>query len=386
MQDSIQIDSFFEAFYYLTNRFAENRISAHINEFKPDGNVMPEDDWARFEQVAVMEQELDKAFPKDETIEYYFAPLETKEKIIDSYHFSLGLLLLGRPKGFDGKLNTESLINFYRNASVDFVISHFCDQISFEFLTEPAEICKDMTGFLTFIDSLLVKPQDKWNIMEIAANPVKHLEALRELIENVVSHIERYAEALWPLAEQEIEAFYLEADESELLKNCDPDISTENLKRVKTTPSLLLFNKIYGFDILSSETNCCYYVGIYAYRIIRLRKNKENALNFMNIMKLLSDETRFKALHHMRNRYSYGQELAERFNCTRNTMYYHLDRMKGIGFVESKSTEYRMLYKMNKKEVYEQLTALRDYLTDGWQPGDDEGQEDEPPEEKGQDK
>ena len=40
--------------------------------------------------------------------------------------------------------------------------------------------------------------------------------------------------------------------------------------------------------------------------------------------------------------------------------------------IELRSSEYRMLYTMNKRNVYDKLNSLRDYLLNGWKPEDDE--------------
>ena len=53
-------------------------------------------------------------------------------------------------------------------------------------------------------------------------------------------------------------------------------------------------------------------------------------------------------------------------------MYYHIEKLMSIGLVDCKVTEYKMLYTMNKLNVYNQLTAFRDALLQGWKPDDEE--------------
>ena len=148
-------------------------------------------------------------------------------------------------------------------------------------------------------------------------------------------------------------------------------------RRFAVFPSIFDFNIVAYIREMGAPVTTRMQLGLFVRRLKEMQAARENTKAFIDVLKLISDETRFKALHHMRNRYSYGQELADMLKCTRNTMYYHLDRLHGNGLIDIKVTDYRAFYRMNKKNVYEKLTALRDYLTDGWQPGDDEGQEDE---------
>ena len=83
---------------------------------------------------------------------------------------------------------------------------------------------------------------------------------------------------------------------------------------------------------------------------------------------MLSDRNRFKILHELCGRESYGQELADKFGGARSGIYYHLEKLLGYGLSDVRMTEYRTLYKMNRQNVYDNLTALRDYLVDGWKP------------------
>ena len=90
------------------------------------------------------------------------------------------------------------------------------------------------------------------------------------------------------------------------------------------------------------------------------------------LLKNISDPTRFNILHDMCDNEAFGQELAEKYMTTRSAMYYHLEKLMGIGLIELRSSDYRMLYTMNKRNVYDKLNALRDYLLNGWKPEDDE--------------
>ena len=85
---------------------------------------------------------------------------------------------------------------------------------------------------------------------------------------------------------------------------------------------------------------------------------------------MLADNTRFNVLHELCDSSSYGLVLAEKFDVTRNAMYYQLEKLVGYGLLSLEFDERRLMYTMNKKAVFEKLTALRDYLVNGWKPED----------------
>ena len=101
-------------------------------------------------------------------------------------------------------------------------------------------------------------------------------------------------------------------------------------------------------------------------------------------MKMLSDPTRFKVLHELCDRESYGQELADKYGGARSAIYYQLDKLLSFNLIDLKMTEYRNLYTMNKQNVYDKMNAIRDYLLNGWKPEDEPDADAEAPETGGE--
>ncbi len=153
---------------------------------------------------------------------------------------------------------------------------------------------------------------------------------------------------------------------SKKFQSMNIDIDLSNYNEICIYPSIFLFN---GLNLnISSSGDVRIFIGVFVDKIFEIRMQRDMAESYITMLKVLSDGTRLKALHEMCDKYSYGQELAERIGGTRNAMYYHLEKMMSIGLIDCKVTDYRMLYTMNKRSVYDKLTALRDYLLNGWTP------------------
>ena len=115
------------------------------------------------------------------------------------------------------------------------------------------------------------------------------------------------------------------------------------------------------------------FIGIFVcYGIAEKRYDAQNADAFLFTLKLISDPTRFQMLRELCDNHSYGQELAQSFTCTRSAMYYHLEKLMDNGLIDQEITGYRMLYTLNKQNVYDKFNAMRDYILKGWKPEDDE--------------
>ncbi len=370
MQYSTEINPFFEAFVYLTQRFTKNRTSDRIAAIQPANYNMSDDYWAYFVRIADLERELDATFIPDELMCHYFKPLEFREEQPGEFSLSLGFALLTPLLDYSGSLDFDGLSASYSNAPISMIISSLYDTVSRESNIEPTGKSPDLGSFMELLDKTFIHSQDRWDLLDIATNPMKHFEKLRGLVESITEFISERSRGFNELIHQERELFLARKNSLEAIGMLGIEFKSNELDRFIIYPSLFTFNGV-SYIVNHNKSNPLFlFLGILVYRVILFRSQQSEMKVYVHMLKLLSDETRLQALHHIRNHYSYGQELADLLHCTRNTMYYHLEKLLSIGFVNCHVTEYRMLYTMNKKTVYEKLTSLRDYLTDGWKPGD----------------
>ncbi len=361
-----EINPYFEALMYLEYRFADRRTSHRIADINIEAANMPIKNWAFFQKIAALESELDSLFPDDDLIRGYFAPLKTKEKIPGRI-LSPGWLLLTMPDVLEYDSGIDGLYEYYRRADIEEKLFYFCDIYQFSSELQLSPKCRSITDFMQVLDEILVETEDKWKLLDIVANPCKHLDKLRPLVEAVTYQIAQRIKDFAPMLEafcSELESF---DDPSELLRYFGFELTAEEVSSSVFCPSLYLFS---GFFLRTYHDEPQIFIGTFVPTLYRIRKNKSSIETHAEFLKILSDSTRLKALYALCNDYSYGQELAERIGGTRNAMYYHLDKLFGYGLVTRKETEYRTLYTMNKKNVYDRLTALRDFLVDGWKPED----------------
>lgn len=367
-----------EARLYLSQRFIIERTSFRIADCVSKNKCTKKKDLAFLDKVISLERTLDETFPEDELMRYYFSPLKTKDMRANE-PLTIGGMLLSIPYDLKPPFNFDSLINYLKSKPKDEILRHFYQSALDSFVSESQDEIKELSDFVAHVDDVLISPVEKWNLIDAVCNPVLHIERLRELVCAVADLIEAQSNTFKPLIEACRESF-LATGLHENLRMLNFDVKTDENTEANIYPSLFMFN---GMEIsITNNTRIRIFIGFFIEKILKSRRINAEVDEQISLLKSLSDGTRFRVLYSLRNRYSFGQELSEEFGGTRNAMYYHLEKLVGIGLIDCKVTDYRMLYTMNKHNVYDRLTALRDFLVGGWTPEDDEGQEDEPEEEK----
>ncbi len=371
---------YFETVIYLTYRFSDRRASHSLPSLQKRMADMPNSEWAYFEKIVELENDLDAEFKDNEMINYYFTPMKTKEDVAGHYPVSPGRLLLTLPDELDYDCSFDDICVFYKNASVRDKLEHFCDIYSLDSFYQTAEKSTSILEFMQVVDDILVEPKDKWKLIDVVANPLKHLNQLRGIAEAITKFITTRIDKFEHLAENLKKEFDSLNTAGSFLHKINIEMPEENEENAIYVPCLILLNGIF-FRTYNGVPQI--FIGAMFPEIIKHNSKSENIKNHADLLKALSDTTRLKALCLIRDRYSFGQELSEEVGGSRNAMYYHLEKLYGMGLITMRETEYRTLYTMNKKAVYEKLTALRDFLVGGWTPEDGEaepeGGGDEPP-------
>ena len=355
----------FEAFCYLTERFSSRRTSDRIEILRSDSRFMHYNNWALVQKLSEFEHELDEAFPADDLLKLYFSPLQCDRDVMER-EVSIGSILLSVPNDVAPPKSFDEIVEHYRSAPRDAVIRHFSDVLLWQRAKDPTKAFSDLAGMMAYIDELLTDPIDKWNLIDSASNPIRHLETMRPLVEAISMQIEKRIDEFMPLMEESKKLFLSCPDYKEKFKSLHYELDDSRIENMIVYPGLFLFNGIHLS--IDDAGNAFAAMGFFVDVLMSCHNNPRDLEQHLSILKIMSDGTRLKALYSMCGRYSYGQELASMLGGSRNAMYYHLEKMLAYGLVDCKPSEYRTLYTMNKENVYNKLTELRDFLVDGWTP------------------
>ncbi|MBR0156550.1 MAG: helix-turn-helix transcriptional regulator [Clostridia bacterium] len=372
MQFFPEIIPLFEARLYLNERFSGFRTSAIIKHFEPKKELMSFKKWTCFCRIAEIQRELDELIPADELMKRYFMPLKTKTDLPGDRSLTLGGLLLSLPPTLDCPIDYDDLVAYCANApQQDLMDAYFFNSIA-PFFKDKCEFDSvNMAKIVSSVNEILVDTEDKWAIIDCISNPCEHLERLRPLVIEVMKQIKEKSKEFSDFIVEEMQSLCgdstFPAKLGEVIRR---EVKQKDVANAKVYTSLFSFN---GVDMTYESDSFAFnriIIGIYINTLIELIGKNNSPAPHLNMLKILSDPNRFNILHELCHRQSYGQELADKFGGARSAIYYHLEKLLGYGLIDLEMTEYRMLYTMNKQAVYDKMNAIRDYLLDGWKPGD----------------
>ena len=368
----------YDAAVYLSQRFTKNRASARIKELPTlrsiDTNGVV---WKKIEKIAELERKLDERFEPDELMLRYFSPLQTVNSL-SSQAISFGELLLFPKAALKEPVGYDSIADFYISSSQETIISQFSTHLFSAFAPDEQHSVQSINELVALADKILIKLDDKWLFIDLVLNPLQHLEKLRPLVCAVAEAIVESAVDFDELLGGAMNSIESVGTPERVLKTLNLDFKPKEMNAISIHPSLTSFNMVSMCASPSAadpeKKDIQLFLGIYVYFGIAEKMSEAKSPDaFLYTLKLISDPTRFSMLHDLCDKHSYGQELAQSFNCTRSAMYYHLEKLTGNRLIDQEITGYRMLYTLNKRNVYDRFNAMRDYILNGWKPEDEEG-------------
>ncbi|MBR4636346.1 MAG: helix-turn-helix transcriptional regulator [Clostridia bacterium] len=369
-----EIIPLFEAFVYLSERFSESRTSDRIRSFEPRKEEISAERWTYFQRIVELQNELDDLIAPSELIEHYFTPLKTKTELPAYRTITLGGLLLQIPAQMQPPFDFDQLLSYYKTASQKDLLVLFYSSTLAPFFNDTNNFDDiSVSTIVAAANDNIVSTEDKWALIDCITNPCEHLERLRPVVEKVMDHIENRSEAFSGFISKQMEGV---CGKDKFIRNMSELMSTElkqkDIANASVYPSLFLFNAYkVDYEAANKKNTLEFYrfiIGVYYNTLLELRRQRGNPGVHIQLLKMLSDQTRFNILHDLCGKQSYGQELADKYGGARSAIYYHLDKLLSFNLIDLKMTEYRNLYTMNKQNVYDKMNAIRDYLLNGWKP------------------
>ncbi|WP_444684449.1 ArsR/SmtB family transcription factor [Alkalicoccus luteus] len=200
------------------------------------------------------------------------------------------------------------------------------------------------------VEQLAVPAKEKWKLFYYLDRP----EALKDELAALID--EMYATYYEPIREEALAA--AAAYRAELLEQPnDPEhpvrrlvadyVDVDNVDVIHVYPS---FSLNIGFMLadVSKERTVHFSIGIQRFSLMESKLNEEE---LFGLLKVLTDERRFRLLRLLKKRPHYGYELAEALGVSNSTISHHLAILLSHQFVTSDRAENRVYYKVNTAEI-----------------------------------
>ncbi len=294
--------------------------------------------------------ELDKSDPR---LAYYFKQLES-----------------------DNKRQSMCLAKVLAYSFLDISISDVEDSIEYihkmadSTLTQRIEITNINSGGLSIrlleddeanidyidqLDKLELEDETKWNIYKILLRFKDYFDEMISLIWSVFPRLSKALNKIMPLIQSTYDYWDGYFQDHSFFSFLDhiakQSIPEDSLDMVINLSVIACTDMIYTYDVLIGKDYRQVYIGILIDEDFHIDKIQLTNDSICNILKIISDRSKFEILRRISNTSAYGQELANEMNLTTATISRHMSMLQDYGLVHTRRGEMRIYYSLNKEAI-----------------------------------
>lgn len=334
----------------------------------------------KFELLSRIEQSARNILQEEmEEISYYFSICDSDESEDSdlSCAATLALLWKNRSGHFE---NTEEIRSFLHELSEKEYCEKFGEELQYynEMLMDESKITKmdEPLAIISYLMKMEITDNEKWKLQKIFFDRWEHQEKILDLLDKAVALLKTFRPELEKLTAQFCRywsAMLKGRSFSSYLQEAAIVESGENPFGFYLAPAIINCNSItinikLEDNGIKYTTPDNYIIGIlfdddFPIRSRRTQDEKCYADYAAQVLKLLSDKSKFEILSYIRNKASYGSELAKHLNLTTPTVSHHMNALLSAELVTIKREENRVYYLSNQKKIAEVLRYCSKILT-----------------------
>ena len=225
-----------------------------------------------------------------------------------------------------------------------------------------------------WIEQSPLSPGDKWEFFSAFIHHEKHSKAIIQLIKKAEGVLIKTKELWSPIIDGFYEYWTLQSAQRDIIGDIKSIFHFDLQKNRPDTPiclvPLLLNMNMISFcltDEVKKADYDVYAIGIFYGENVYLdfNRNKNDDIHqaaALQILKLLSDKSKFDILSSIKEHPAYGAQLARQMNLTTATISYHMSALIQERLIELDRTNNRIYYRMNKKTVSDFIEYLKKEL------------------------
>ena len=234
------------------------------------------------------------------------------------------------------------------------------DDSSFDVLSTPMEI-------IQYIMKMDAPEEEKWKFQTVFMDRKVHQEKVLELLEIAVCVLHCFKQKLDELVDEFYGYWTGKLKEKSFREFVAEKIALqmdENPFGYELKPSIIACNMM-GIHVLANEDGTYKekdkgVLGILFGDEFDIRTKvggeEKSFHNFaLQVLKQLSDNSKFEILSYAKDKSAYGSELAKHLNLTTATISHHMSALVSVGLVDMNKEENKVFYRTNRKVLEEVL-------------------------------
>lgn len=334
----------------------------------------------KFDLLTQIEQNARNLFREEmKEIQYYFSIYGANESKSPNVSCAGMLTLLWRDHSNKFFKDTEEIRAYLDSLSEEDYCEKFGVELQFynEILKDESEILpiKEPLDIISYLMKMEVADEEKWKLQKIFCDRAKHREKVLYFLDKAITSLKMFQAELDELVTQFVHYW------NEILKDYSiaaymhkiamADLG-ENPFGFCLFPSVIDCNKISINMELETDGSYkqpdTYIVGIlfgddFQFWANHTNDDRIHANYAAQVLKLLSDKSKFEILSYIRDKESYGSELAKHLHLTTPTVSHHMNALIAAELVTIKRIENRVYYLSNKEKIEEVLRYCCKTLT-----------------------
>ncbi|GKX68126.1 ArsR/SmtB family transcription factor [Inconstantimicrobium mannanitabidum] len=250
--------------------------------------------------------------------------------------------------------------NFFREQLILGINQEFADEISekgdqFEQLLDD----KSILNFIDLLDTIEINEDAKWKLIQVYKNPKPHYMVLVEIIlKNEDAHKNAYKE-VEQLVHKFIEDFQKDPQGKYVYIQETIGIKLNSNKLI-IYPAVARFNAL-TMD-LKDGCEILHYGILFDKLMEGVRTIGSDKAPIINVLKPLSDKSKFEIIRLLKNEEMYGQQIAEKLKLTTATVSYHMNDLVVANLVCLERRDSKVYYSLNRKAIKEFISELETYM------------------------
>lgn len=229
-------------------------------------------------------------------------------------------------------------------------------------------ISKTLTPFnsdlelIQVIEALEIEADKKWQLILLYQNYHLYMDELITILDQAVHLFQQKLPLIQPLLTQFHDTYsnLLQLDPVNYVYEHYRIRSSDN-KNIEFTPYLFGCNSVIYYDSDTTPTERIY-IGVLFETISVIVDHSISDEKICKTLKILSDNSKFEILKSIRDKPTYGQELAEQLNLSTATISHHMSALINSGFIQLEKQTNRIYYQMDKDNVMRFIEQLKSSL------------------------